>query len=87
MSAGKTVFYVLTALAAIIMLCWYLRSKKPARTAFFGMSSGAAALLAAHFWGSGLGLYLPLNIFTTAVSLILGAPGVLILAIINKFII
>lgn len=86
MSTGKAVFYILTAAAAIIMLCCYLRSKHPVRTAFLGMSSGAAALLAAHFFGGAAGLYLPLNIFTAAVSLILGAPGVLILALINKFI-
>ena len=85
MSAGKTLFYILMALAAIIMLCYCLRSRKPARTAFFGMISGAAALLAAHFFGGAAGLYLPLNLFTTAVSLILGAPGVLILALINKY--
>ena len=86
MSAGKAVFCILTAGAAVIMLCCYLRSRHPVRTAFFGMSSGAAALLAAHFFGSTAGLYLPLNLFTTVVSLILGAPGVLILALINKFI-
>lgn len=86
MNIGRTVFYILTALAAVIMLCYCLRSRKPAKTAFLGMSSGAAALLAAHFWGSGLGLYLPLNLFTTVAALTLGAPGVLILALINKFI-
>lgn len=85
MNTGKIIFYVIFAIAAIIMLCSYMRSEKPAKTAFGGMVSGIAALLAVHFGGGYIGLYLPLNFFTTVVALILGAPAVIIMTLIEKF--
>lgn len=85
MNIGKIIFYVLTVVAVIIMICSYMRSEKPVRTAFCGMSSGAIALGLVHFFGGYIGLYLPLNFFTAIVSLILGAPAVLIMTLIEKF--
>lgn len=85
MRIGTTVFYVLFVVCSAAVLCYYLRSEKPARTSLKGMLSGAVSLLAVHFWGGGAGLYLPLNLFTTAVSLILGAPSVIIMVLAEKF--
>lgn len=85
MNTGKIIFYAAFLIAAVIMICSYMRSEKPARTAFTGMASGAAALLAAHFGGGYIGLYLPLNFFTAVISLVLGVPGVLIMTLAEKF--
>lgn len=85
MNTGKVIFYAAFLLAAIIMICSYMRSEKPVRTAFSGMTSGAAALLAVHFAGGYIGLYLPLNFFTAVISLVLGVPGVLIMALAERF--
>lgn len=85
MNVGEIIFYVITAAAAVIMICSYMRSEKPVRTAFSGMASGAVSLAAVHFLGGYVGIYLPLNFFTTVVSLILGAPAVIIMSLIKTF--
>ncbi len=85
MNVGKIVFYVILGVCAIAVLCYYMRSGKPARTAFKGMLSGAVSLAAVHFFGGGAGFYIPLNFFTAAVSLLLGAPSVIIMALAEKF--
>ena len=98
MNVGEVIFYVITAAAAVIMICSYMRSEKPVRTAFSGMASGAdilifnirhklgaVSLAAVHFLGGYVGIYLPLNFFTTVVSLILGAPAVIIMSLIKTF--
>lgn len=81
---GKVFFYTIAAAAFIGIMIYYMRSKKPALSAFKGMSSGAAALLAVHFLGGYAGLSLPLNFFTTVVSLILGIPGVAFMTLIER---
>lgn len=85
MNVGEVIFYVITAAAAVIMICSYMCSEKPVRTAFSGMASGAVSLAAVHFLGGYVGIYLPLNFFTTVVSLILGAPAVIIMSLIKTF--
>ena len=85
MNVGKIVFYAAFIICAIAVICFYMRSEKPARTAFKGMVSGALSLAAVHFWGESAGLYLPLNFFTSAVSLILGPPSVIIMALAERF--
>ncbi len=85
MSVGKIVFYAAFLISAIIVLTYYMRSERPARTAFKGMLSGVIALLAAYFGGGYIGLYLPVNFFTTVTALILGAPAVIIMALAERF--
>ena len=82
-TAAELIFYAVFALCAAIMLVYYKKREKPVKSAFFGMITGAAALLAANFFGAKIGLAVPINGFTAFVSLTLGAPGVLALCIIS----
>lgn len=83
--AGTAIFYILMIISAIVMAVFFMKSRKPAKTAFFGMGSGAAFLLALHFFGEYVGFFVPLNFFTAVFSLILGVPGVIILALMGRF--
>ncbi|MCD7730644.1 MAG: pro-sigmaK processing inhibitor BofA family protein [Oscillospiraceae bacterium] len=85
MNVGKIIFYAAFIISAIIIVCSYMRSERPVRTALSGMLSGGAALLAVHFGGGSIGLYIPLNFFTAALSLTLGAPAVIIMTLADKF--
>lgn len=84
-SLGELIFYLVTVISAVVMIVHFLKSGKPAKTAFFGMGSGAVFLVALHFWGGYVGFEVPLNFFTAVFSLILGIPGVLILALMGHF--
>ncbi|HKM31999.1 MAG TPA: pro-sigmaK processing inhibitor BofA family protein [Oscillospiraceae bacterium] len=74
-----TAFIIICVLLGLIMLAYYGRSKRPVRSALFGMLSGAATLFLVGFVGSWFGLVLPVNVFTTFVALIFGVPGVAML--------
>ncbi|MCM1024176.1 MAG: pro-sigmaK processing inhibitor BofA family protein [Prevotella sp.] len=80
---AKLVFYGALALAGIIMLIHFMRSGKPFAAAFKSMASGGLGLVLLHFFGDGLGLALPLNLFTAFVSLTLGLPGTAAMAVIK----
>lgn len=82
---GKILFYIAVIVSAIVMITHYLKSEKPARSAFFGMGSGAVFLTLLHFFGEYVGFSVPLNFFTAILSLILGIPGVLIVALMGYF--
>lgn len=82
---GEIIFYIAVIVSAIVMIVHYLKSRKPAKTAFFGMGSGAAFLTALHFFGEYVGFSVPLNFFTAVLSLILGIPGVIIVALMERF--
>lgn len=77
----KIIFWGIWVLLGIIMLIYYRSSKKPIRNAIGGMLSGAFSLMAAHFWGGYIGAALSLNLFNIVVALILGFPGVVMLAV------
>ncbi|MGN1305897.1 MAG: pro-sigmaK processing inhibitor BofA family protein [Oscillospiraceae bacterium] len=83
--AGEIIFYIAVAVSAIVMIVHYLKSGKPAKTALFGMGSGALFLTLLHFFGEYVGFSVPLNFFTAVLSLILGIPGVIILALMGYF--
>lgn len=72
-------------ICAIIMLMIYAKSSHPIKSAFKGMFFGAIALVLISIYGNKFGVNLPLSYFNTAVSLVLGIPGVAIL-IIGQFI-
>lgn len=80
----KIILWILVAVIGVIMLIYYGKTKKPVRNALIGMTTGGLGLLGAHFFGSSLSIGLGLNLFNTAVSLILGVPGVLLLIITSK---
>lgn len=82
---GRIIFYIAVIVSAIVMAVHCLKSGKPAKTAFFGMSSGAVFLTALHFLGGYVGFSVPLNFFTAVLSLILGIPGVIIVALMGYF--
>lgn len=82
---GNMIFCAIIIISAIVMTVHCLKSEKPAKTAFFGMGSGAAFLMLLHFFGKYVGFYVPLNFFTAVLSLILGIPGVIIVALMKYF--
>ena len=85
-SIGAFAFYLCLMLVFIIMAVHYLKSDKPSKTGIKGMISGTISLIVIHFWGGYIGLYIPLNLFTTVISLVLGAPAVIIMTLLEKFI-
>ncbi|MBQ3567290.1 MAG: pro-sigmaK processing inhibitor BofA family protein [Oscillospiraceae bacterium] len=71
--------------AGIIMLKFYAKRKNTVISAFAGMISGGIALVAVHYLGSYIGITIPVNLFNTAVSLILGIPGAVFITAVNIF--
>lgn len=69
--------------SAIIMIIYYARRKHTVRSALSGMLSGGAALLLLHYFGDNLGYSPPVNLFNTAVSLVLGVPGAALIMAVN----
>lgn len=76
LTLAEAVFYGAGVVFAIAALIYYMKAAKPVRAAAKGMLSGTAALLAAHFFGGGLGLAVPINGLTAFIALVFGAPGV-----------
>lgn len=83
LTLAEIIFYGTAAASAIAALVYYMRSEKPVKNALLGMLSGALALTAVHFFGGNIGLALPLNGLTAFVALVFGAPGVVIMCIIE----
>ncbi len=67
------------------MLKVYAKRRKTIRSAFFGMITGGVSLLAIHYIGSYIGFTVPINLFNTIISLILGIPGTAIILGVNLF--
>ena len=85
MNVGKIMIVMLLVVSGGIMLWYYFHTEKPAASAFKAMVSGAAALLAVHYFGYYAGVEMPVNLFTTLTALVLGIPGVIAAAITIKF--
>ena len=83
LTLAELIFYAVCALTVIAVLAYCLRTSKPVRTALMGMLSGIAALTAVHFFGSNVGLALPLNGVTVFTALTLGVPGVAAMCVIK----
>ena len=83
LSLAEIIFYGIGIVSAIAVLIYYMKSGKPVRNALLGMLSGTFALAAAHFFGGRIGLALPLNGLTAFVALVFGAPGVVLMCIIE----
>lgn len=80
---AEIIFYGIGIVSAIAVLIYYMRSGKPVRNALLGMLSGTLALAAVHFFGGRIGLALPLNGLTAFIALVFGAPGVVLMCIIE----
>ena len=83
LNAAELIFYGTMALCAAVMLIYYIKKEKPVKTAVLGMLSGGVTLMAANFFGSEIGLAIPVNWFTTFTALTLGAPGVAAMCILQ----
>ena len=77
------VFKIICGIVAVIMSVYYLRRKKKILSFFIGAFTGSAALFIVNKYGSLIGMTIPLNLFNISGSIILGAPYVLFLVIMN----
>ena len=80
---AEIIFYGIGIVSAIAVLIYYMKSGKPVRNALLGMLSGTLALAAVHFFGGRIGLAMPLNGLTAFIALVFGAPGVVLMCIIE----
>lgn len=81
-----TVLIIAFCVKAVLMLIYLLRSKSPLKTAAKSMISGAVALVIVYFLGEFIHVKIAVSFFNTAVSLVLGIPGVALL-VISQFLI
>ncbi|MBE6845174.1 MAG: hypothetical protein E7508_05585 [Ruminococcus sp.] len=79
------IFTGIWVVLGLFMLKTYGKKENTIRTAFLGMASGGASLVILHYLGGYLGTVIPVNLFNTIVSLILGIPGVILIACVNMF--
>lgn len=82
---NEYIFYGILILMGVVMLRFYAGRKHTLRCAALGMGTGGAALLLLHYFGGYIGYAAPLNLFNTAVSLILGIPGAALIAGVGIF--
>ena len=82
---NETIFKAIWIVAGIIMLIFYSKRKHTVRSALSGMLSGCVALVLLHYFGGSLGYAPPVNLFNTAVALILGVPGTVMIMAVNIF--
>lgn len=77
-------YVILGAIGTVLLFILFNRygsCRKPVRTAFISMTSGAASLIVASIVLGIAGYTLTVNLFSTATSLILGIPGTVLLII------
>lgn len=79
------IFTLIWCILGVVMLVYYSKRKFPVLSGLFGMMSGGGTLLLLHFYGDKIGIITELNFFNTMISLILGIPGVCMLALTEKF--
>ena len=79
----QELFYFICGVTAVIMIIYYIRRKRRLLSAFFGMFTGFAALLAVNCFGGYIGVELPLNLFNVCGSAVLGIPFVALMIIVN----
>ena len=79
----KYILPAVFALFGIVMLCTLAKRKHAFICSLMTMLSGGGALLLLHFYGDRLGFAPPINLFNTAVSLIMGVPGAALVEAVN----
>ena len=77
------IFWGILIILVIIMIGTYAKGKKTFTLAFSGMMTGGIALIILHYFGEYINISLPVNLFNTAFSLILGIPGLILTSVIN----
>ncbi|MBR5682623.1 MAG: pro-sigmaK processing inhibitor BofA family protein [Ruminococcus sp.] len=77
------IFKIICGIVTVIMIIYYCRRDKKLFSFFVGAFTGSAALFIVNKYGSIIGMNIPLNLFNISGSVILGAPFVLFLVIMN----
>lgn len=76
---------LLIAIAAILTMGYEtLRRKHRLPVMLLGSGSGIAALFLLHCRGDAIGLYLPLTLLHMGVAGVMGVPGVLLMAVLER---
>lgn len=79
MEAGIFLAYTAGLMLVYFFGRWFLVPLKFLGRAMISSMIGGAALLVVNVLGTGIGISLPLNIMTAAITGLLGAPGFLML--------
>lgn len=77
------IFWSIWGVLGVIMLIYYLRRQHPIRSVLIGSGGGFLALLLVHYGGALFGWEPALNALHLAQSLILGVPGVILMAVLH----
>lgn len=77
------IFKIICGIVISVMVIYYLRREKKFLSFFIGAFTGGAALFIVNKYSSLIGMTVPLNFFNICGSIILGAPFVLFLVIMN----
>ncbi|MFA9379976.1 MAG: pro-sigmaK processing inhibitor BofA family protein [Acetanaerobacterium sp.] len=86
MTAAKITWVVLHILLGIIVLVGCKKSKTRLRSFLLCSVLGFAGLMAVSFTAGYTGITISLSPYTTATSLILGLPGVILMLVLNLII-
>lgn len=71
--------------AGFLLLVLLIRARRAVGTAAASAAMGAAAMGAVNLTGLVTGVVLPVNLFTALVTLVLGAPGVVAMLVLQLF--
>ena len=77
------IFRSLCGAVILIMIIYYFRRERKIMSFIIGAVTGCGALFLVNRYGMALGIDVPLNVFNTAGSIVLGAPFVIFLVIMN----
>ncbi|WP_024859805.1 pro-sigmaK processing inhibitor BofA family protein [Ruminococcus flavefaciens] len=79
----EMLFKIFCGAIAAVMIIYYIRRQKKMLSFFIGAFTGGAALFIVNKYGPLFGTDIPLNLFNILGSLILGAPFVAFIVIMN----
>lgn len=82
---NELLFKGIWVFVGLAILVYYGKRKHTVRSAVAGMLSGGISLLLLHYFGGSIGYAPPVNLFNTAVALILGIPGTAAIMAANLF--
>lgn len=81
---SEKIFYIICAIAVLLMLIVYITRKRRVLSFIFGSVSGMTALFLLCRCGAEIGVDVPFNVFNLCGSGVLGIPFVVFLAIICR---
>ncbi len=79
----EMIFRALCGAVTVIMMIYYFRREKKLLSFLTGAVTGGAALFIVNKYGLMIGADIPLNLFNTVGSMVLGVPFVIFLVIMN----